>query len=218
MKPKGKVKIKWSSDFAYAIGLIASDGSLSNNRRHIVFTTKDLELAKHFKSCLELDNKIGRKARGSEKEKKYYVVQFGDVLFYEFLNSIGLYSNKSKTIKSVDVPDKYFIDYLRGCFDGDGGFSVYKHPESQYVQFRLKLASASIPYLKNTKEKIRKLYEINTGWIEPSGNKRVGALVYGIKDTIKLCDKMYGPDKTCLSRKFKTYKDLKSAQNKNSPK
>lgn len=214
MKARGKVKIEWSPNFAYAIGLIASDGYLSNNKRHIIFTTKDLELAKHFKICLNLDNKIGKKARGGEKEKKYFVVQFGDVLFYNFLNKIGLHTNKSKTIESVEVPDKYFIDYLRGCFDGDGGFSIYKHPESKYRQFRIKISSASIKYLLWTKKKIKELYGINTGWIEPFGNNRAAALVYGIKDTVILCELMYGSNSLFLSRKFNIYRKLKKGVNK----
>ena len=47
-KPKGKVKIEWSPDFAYAIGLITTDGNLSPDGRHVNFTSKDLELIKNF--------------------------------------------------------------------------------------------------------------------------------------------------------------------------
>lgn len=63
-----KVKVKWSPNFAYSIGLIATDG------RHISFTTKDVELAHLFKKCLGIDNKIGKKARTYTKVKKYYVL------------------------------------------------------------------------------------------------------------------------------------------------
>ncbi len=34
MKPLGRVKIEWSDKFAYAIGLVASDGNLSPDGRH----------------------------------------------------------------------------------------------------------------------------------------------------------------------------------------
>ena len=36
--------MKWGSDFAYVVGLITTDGSLSKDKRHIDFTSKDLEL------------------------------------------------------------------------------------------------------------------------------------------------------------------------------
>ena len=54
MKPLNKTKIKWSPDFAYAVGLLTTDGSLSKDGRHISFTSKDLQLAKLFKKCLKL--------------------------------------------------------------------------------------------------------------------------------------------------------------------
>ena len=49
-KPKGKVKIKWSADFAYAIGLIMTDGNLSPDGRHLCFTSKDIEQINNYKS------------------------------------------------------------------------------------------------------------------------------------------------------------------------
>gem|GEM_PF-6676481 len=44
MKPLGKVKIQWSPEFAYVIGLLTTDGNLSPDGRHINFTSKDREL------------------------------------------------------------------------------------------------------------------------------------------------------------------------------
>jgi hypothetical protein len=124
-KPKGRVKIRWSPDFAYAIGLIATDGNLSANKRTINFTSKDECLVILIKKCLGVSNKITHKARGGETVKKYSVIQIGDVIFYRFLESIGLTTKKSKTISSINIPDKYFLDFLRGHFDGDGTFYSY---------------------------------------------------------------------------------------------
>src|SRR3989338_8341238 len=126
-KPKGKVKIKWSPDFAYAIGLIATDGCISN-RKIINLTSKDLELIKKFLFALQVKSKIGRKSSGSSTEKKYFVVQMGDVLFCRFLEAIGLTANKTKTIGVVNIPDEYFFDFLRGHFDGDGCTYSYWDP------------------------------------------------------------------------------------------
>lgn len=38
---KGNVKIKWNNSFAYIIGVIATDGNLSPDLRHIHITSKD---------------------------------------------------------------------------------------------------------------------------------------------------------------------------------
>jgi len=119
-KPKSKVKLEWSSQFAYAIGLLASDGNLSPDGRHINFTSKDVELVQLFADSLAITVSFGKKGRGEGGGKKYYVVQFSDVLFYQFLLELGLTPNKSKTLGEINIPPKYFFDFLRGSFDGDG--------------------------------------------------------------------------------------------------
>jgi len=112
-KPKGKVRIRWSPKFAYAIGLLVSDGNLSPDGRHIIFTSKDLELIELFQKSLDIKIHVGKKTRGSSPNKSYFVAQFSDVLFYQFLMDIGLMPNKSKIIGEIKVPEKYFFDFLR---------------------------------------------------------------------------------------------------------
>ncbi|MBI2466134.1 MAG: hypothetical protein HYV66_02830 [Candidatus Sungbacteria bacterium] len=64
IKPKSKVNKKWSSDLAYAIGLLTTDGCLSKDGRHIDFTSKDMDQIKTFLSCLGIKNKISQKISG----------------------------------------------------------------------------------------------------------------------------------------------------------
>ena len=120
-----KIHIEWSPNFAYAIGLITSDGNLSSDGRHIGFVSKDYELIEKFKTALAINNKVRMGVRGGETAKKYFYVKFGDKVFYNFLNGIGLFSRKSKTIKFVDIPNNLFKDFLRGLFDGDGTFYTF---------------------------------------------------------------------------------------------
>lgn len=211
-KPKGKVKIKWSANFAYAIGLIVSDGCLYNDGRHMSLTTKDIEQAKNFKKCLGLTVKIGLKSSGSNKEKIYHHVQFGDVNFYNFLVSIGLTAAKSKTIEEVLIPKKYFFDYLRGCFDGDGCFYSYWDPRWKsshmfYVEF-VSASEKHIDWLQSEIEsKVKTKGHITTG----SKIKPFYQLKYAKKEAIVIVKKMYyNPKVVCLSRKkLKIEKALK---------
>ena len=92
-------KIKWNSEFAYAIGLFTADGCLSIDGRHLDFTSKDKEQVINFKKCLNLKNKIGKKTRAREKIKKYYRIQFGNVKLYKFLEGIGLTPRKKFNFK-----------------------------------------------------------------------------------------------------------------------
>ena len=61
MKPLNKIKIQWSPKLAYAIGLMATDGNLSKDGRHLAFVSKDLQLIRTFKNCLGLKVKIAKK-------------------------------------------------------------------------------------------------------------------------------------------------------------
>ncbi|MFA6552409.1 MAG: LAGLIDADG family homing endonuclease [Candidatus Paceibacterota bacterium] len=189
-----KVKIAWSPEFAYVIGIIATDGNLSPDKRHINITSKDEEIVQNVKAILNLKNKTGKKSRENSAEKKYYVLQFGDINFYEFLNSIGLYKAKSKTIKQLQIPKKYFIDFLRGCIDGDGNISISIHPESKKPQLRMRLYSASEDFIIWIKENIFQYFKISGGWIYCTENfkkSKMYILSYGKSDSIKILNLMY---------------------------
>lgn len=202
-KPQGKVKIEWSPEFAYAIGLLTTDGNLSPDGRHINFTSKDLELTKLFKACLRIKNKIGRKARGAGGEKKYYVIQFGDVLFYRFLLTIGLSPNKSKTLSAIDIPEPYFFDFLRGHFDGDGTFYSYWDPRwRSSFMFYFEFLSASKSHIDWLREEIFKKIKIK-GHITKMGIHVCYQLKYAKKETLRLLPFLYyKKDISYLSRKY----------------
>ena len=155
MKPKQKVLIKWSSNFSYALGLLASDGNLAKNSGHINFTSKDKDQILNFSSCLGIHNKIGTKLSGSGNRSFY--IQFGDVVFHRFLISIGITPRKSKTIGKVKIPKKYFFDFLRGVFDGDGTFYSYYDPRwRSSFMFYTGFTSASIKHVKWLRDSIFK--------------------------------------------------------------
>lgn len=199
-KPKGKVKIKWSNDFAYAIGLLATDGCLSDGR-HIIMTSKDKEQLINFLSCLSINNKIGIKRSGHRQTAS--IVQFSDVLFYNFLEGIGLTKAKSLTMGELDIPPKYFIDFLRGCFDGDGCSYSYWDPRwKSSFMFYVSFASGSKNFIEWIRSEIKKIVEIN-GHLSVS--RKVNPyyqLKYSKYEGIKLVKEMYKNKKgICLSRK-----------------
>jgi hypothetical protein len=196
------VETAWSAPLAYVVGLIASDGNVSSDGRHINITSKDLELVSHVKEVLNLANVIGRKARGGSPDKKYYVLQFGSKNFYAFLLSIGLTPAKSKTIARVEVPNTFFSDFLRGCVDGDGSIVETKHPESKHPQLRLILASASKPFLEWTLSVTRAGFGVQGGSISKCAYKSAYLLRFGKSDSIVLLRAMYAkPESPALTRK-----------------
>lgn len=197
------IQTSWSRDLAYVLGLLATDGNIYSDKRHVNFTSKDKDLVLLFKKLLKLSNKVGTKSRGGEKERTYYVLQFGSVRFCRFLLSVGITPAKSKTIESVKVPDRYFWDFLRGCLDGDGNINEFKHPESIRMQLRVRFASASPVFLMWQLSTIRRLGSINGGWIHELKNKSASMLCFGKKDSIAILRYMYYTEKLpCLKRKY----------------
>lgn len=200
-------KIEWTPEFAYAIGLLTADGNLSKDDRHISFTSKDIQLVKTFKKCLNLIGvKIGIKTDGFT-DKKYPNIQFSNVRLYKELLKIGLMPNKTKTISRLKVPNKYFFDFLRGHFDGDGSCYSYwdKRWHSSFM-FYLVFTSGSLCYLDWLKAKLKNLLKIK-GSI--SSGKGVWQLKYAKNESKTLVPKIYYKQNLpCLKRKYKKLKSI----------
>ncbi|MFC1698751.1 hypothetical protein ACFL1I_02165 [Candidatus Omnitrophota bacterium] len=199
---RNKTEIIWRHDLAYAVGLLATDGNLSSDGRHMVLVSKDIEQINTFKRCLGINNRISLKASGYTKTKKYYFVQFGNVNLYRWLQQIGLTPKKSKTISKLSIPDEYLSDYLRGYIDGDGSLSVFQdavYPNSQRLYTRF--FSGSLKHLKWLKSRIKSLFRVD-GFI----GKVSGAyeLRYAKTASITLLNAIYyNKNIPCLQRKRK---------------
>lgn len=196
-------KISWTPEFAYTLGLLATDGNLSKDGRHLSFTSKDIQLVKTFKRCMNLFGvKIGTKTSGYT-DKRYFRIQFSNIKLYKWLVKIGLMPNKSKIINELKIPSKYFFDFLRGCFDGDGTIYSFWDPRwHSSFMFYIAFSSASIEFLKWMREKIKKLCGLS-GSIGPAGNN-LFLLRYAKSESIILFNKMFYLDNIpFLQRKYK---------------
>lgn len=188
-KPKGSVKIVWSPRFAYAIGLLTADGSLSKDGRHIDLTSTDRAQTLLFRKCLNIKTKVSKKYSGAGNMA--YCVQFSDVLFYRFLVGIGLSPAKSKTISSVAIPDEYFLDFLRGYFDGDGSsFSFYDRVYKKSYRFYISFTSASPLFVNWLRKKIGDMCRVY-GHIARNSNNTYVQLKYSKREAVILSKRMY---------------------------
>jgi hypothetical protein len=192
--------MKWTADLAYSVGLITTDGSLSKDGRHINLTSKDLDQITTFASLLHLKNKIGRKKSSYNPQGIYYQIQFGDVQFYRFLLSIGITPNKTKNLGSIDIPPKYFVDFLRGHLDGDGfTYSYWDKRWKNSFMLYTGFISASKDHISWLQDQIKKTFLIK-GVI--SFNRTVYRLMYAKKSSLILLNKLYYKDDLpCLKRK-----------------
>ena len=203
---KQQKEFVWTSEMAYAIGLITTDGNLSPDGRHFDFTSNDVDLIETFKSCLNLTNRIGRK-KSTYTGKFAHRVQFGDVFLYHKLVEIGLMPNKSKVVGALKIPNDLFFDFLRGSLDGDGSIKTYHDPIfKNSVRLYVKFTSASLKHVLWLQDTITKLIKIK-GYIRK--NTRAFDLTYAKKDSIVLLKKIYYTENLpCLKRKINIAKNF----------
>ncbi len=191
MKPLNRISTTWSSELAYCIGLISIDGCLSKDGRHITLVSKDYQQIATFKACLNIGANIRPCGRGGATELKYFRLQFGDVNFYRFLLSLGLTPAKSKTIGRLNIPAKYFKDFLRGSFDGDGTLYSYwdERWKSSYL-FYLSFISASACHLEWIQDSLQDQLGVK-GKLKPQYNTRAHELRYAKSEAKVIIDFLY---------------------------
>ncbi len=201
-KPKNEINLKWRSELAYAVGLIVTDGNVSKDGRHITFVSKDIEQINNFNKCLGIKPKLGQTVSGYN-EKSAHRVQLGNITFYKFLLSLGIMPAKSKIIGEIILPDKYFWDFLRGCFDGDGCFYSYwdKRWRSSFM-FYLTFNSASHAHILWLRKEIYKHLLVNGHVSKSRRNGSIYGLRYAKKQALVIIKKIYyNPKVVSLSRK-----------------
>ncbi len=200
-----KVNIAWSPNFAYAIGLIVSDGCLSGDGRHISFVSKDMEQIENYLKALNISCHIGKVFSGLGLVA--YRVQFSDVHFYNFLNSLGITKAKSLTIGALQIPIHYFPSYLRGMFDGDGcTYSYWDKRWKSSFMFYLSFCSGSLVYIKWLQTMIFRLTKTKGHISFSSKNKAKNPcyqLRYAKRESLQILQKIYtNADGLFLSRKY----------------
>lgn len=111
--------IEWSPRLAYAVGLIATDGCLYGDGRHIAFTSKDEDL---MRTLLSLVDRAHIQYRRFESEYGGWAFrgQFSHAALYRWLLTVGLMPRKSLVLGGIDVSDENLMPLVRGLLDGDG--------------------------------------------------------------------------------------------------
>lgn len=158
-----------------------------------------MDQLENFSAAMGREFRISKKYSGSNTPA--YRIQFSDVAYYDFLLSIGLTPAKSMTLASLKIPDKYYPDFLRGLFDGDGSCYEYidKRWRSSYMYY-ITFTSASLSFIHFIQATNTRLLGTGAGGVRKGS--RAYILAYAKKDALKLFLAMYHQtDIICLKRK-----------------
>lgn len=209
---------EWSSEMAYVLGFLFADGNIIHTKRNTWFWSlqiTDKEILVKIKKTINSSHKISCKKK-KENNKQLYRLQVGSKEMCLDLISLGLNPKKSKTMIFPKVSDKYFKDFLRGYFDGDGGVWFGLKNKSQ----RKKTYTISTCFTSGSKEFLIALKDLLFKYGLLGGSlvvkERGFDLKYSINDTLILYKIMYNnnilKNKLFLERKkciFEKYMRLR---------
>ncbi|OGD94310.1 hypothetical protein A3C33_03065 [Candidatus Curtissbacteria bacterium RIFCSPHIGHO2_02_FULL_42_58] len=219
--PAHKLPLKnfdWTSNFAYAVGVLATDGSLSKDGRHISLTSAEKEMLRLLAKCLNLKNKLSKNPMSGYSKNQAWRIQFGNVQLYNFLLQIGLSPNKTYSLGELKIPNEFFRDFLRGHLDGDGCIITYtdkyntpKNPEYIYARLMTYFMSASKVHIQWLQNYIKDSLDIQGALLErkPKHKNHVTTwtLKFSKKESTKLLNWIYySPSLPFLKRKYQKAK------------
>lgn len=190
--------------FWYIIGLITTDGHVSNRSNTVEIYQKDAVFLNKIKKYFKSEGSLHRR-RGD-----LYILYLHSPKLKSFLIEHGFESDKRYNVPFIKCPEKYLRYYLRGIFDGDGCI-FYNYTSGTLRSRTLQITSGSKPLIDGIKSN----YDI-INWkihekVSTAGNKYWDIYASTKVDIITIGDYIYDGDilEYCLQRKFVQFKKFK---------
>lgn len=208
---------KWSPVMSYLLGYIFAEGNLdiSKFRGHRValqVESTDKDMISLLNKELNLNQKLKWRHR-KNKSKTYYTTICSKEIGNNLMK-LGVIPRKNTVMKLPDIPKKYFKEFVKGYFRGDGGVAnqkskkqvrkyinkkggtkIYKYNKKTYIYPILKFTSNSKNFLIKLNKRISSSLNIKRGGIYKKGKNSKGySLVFSIVPTRKIL-KWFGIEK-----------------------
>lgn len=185
----------------YILGYWLADGCIMKNSGGHYFSI----VSNDRKHLIKIADLMKVRTKIYKNSNDAYELRVGNKKLINNLIEIGGDYRKTKTIKfdDLEIADKYFYDFLRGYFDGDGSF--------QFQSFTKEDGTNSISNIKFTgaEKVIKSLYEIlkkGTCYRDYRKDDCFYLSLYG-NEMRNLLDKMYSKSNIHLNRKYKIYEE-----------
>lgn len=199
---------------AYVLGYIAADGAITIGKRgnhYIDISSIDQELIKLVRKSFSANHTITHR-KPNPRCQIAYRIQIGSKEMVHDLSKLGFVPRKTKRlILPPGIPSKYFRDFVRGYFDGDGNISYayYRRKDRKhgFIRWiRVLFTSCSYRLLKDLKNEFERTLGLsNHGFIKRDSYYIL--YYYGTDAVEKIFQFFYGHQpKLYLKRKFVYFK------------
>lgn len=194
----------WSSDMAYILGFLYADGNIVKTKRgnhYIAIYTADEALLISMAKSMKAEHKIS--ARISDTGCNYRI-QIGSKEWFYDLSTLGLFPDKTARMRLPKIPLKFFGDFVRGYFDGDGNVwsgLIHKDRKTTTLTIQVSFTSCSQGYLFDLRSALQSA-GIGGGGIYVPKKVNYARLTFSSNDALKIHEIMYNwPHKLYLQRK-----------------
>ena len=185
---------KWSPEMAYVLGFFAADGYITVNKRggqFLCIQIIDKRLLEQIREALQSEHKISTRVM-RENESTLYCLQIGSIEMCDDLRKLGFSERKTKNLVIPNVSKKYFPDFVRGYFDGDGNIwmgEVNKKRKTPSLTLTTMFTSCSVEFLEGLRKGLHS-FGLKGGSIFQS-KANYSRLQFSADDSLKLYDFMY---------------------------
>jgi hypothetical protein len=209
---------------SYILGYIAADGCITERKNKpntpysLNITSADYDHLIKIRKVLLSDYSISLKSN-STPSKKVFQLQMTNQTIVTDLFNLGIFPRKTFNLSPIDTPKKYFPDFVRGFFDGDG--SVYIYNVNNVPQIKACFGGTNKKFISDLNQKICPLLNIPLKNINRTEDRREGRatsyrFTFYIDDCEKLMKFMYGHTPTIyMDRKYKIFQKWQKIKGSN---
>lgn len=186
----------------YLLGLLFSDGNISyiQNREPAIrlqLLEEDINLLEFFKKEINSNSKICNNKDGT--------LSFGirSSQIAEDLKKYNIIPNKTFLINQLpkNIPQEYYIDFLRGLIDGDGSLYFNSNDNS----FHLSFTSHYIELVQDYINIIAAILNLDLSKRKPTYYNNVAKFTLNGKEAYLFADLLYKSANIYCNRKYKKY-------------
>lgn len=190
---------KWSYELAWLVGIVMSDGYVSNPKfgKFIRIAMCDKDVVFNIAKLIGYKGRVV--CRDSERNKDVFILTVGGKYIWNFFVNLGITYNKSVELRFPSLPKQYIYSCIRGIFDGDGSISI--NMKTMYPTARIIGIKDVVYFIIDVIDVPYNLYGYNNNvyTLQYTGERAIAFLSAIYKDSTEL---------TRMVRKYLLYKKL----------